>query len=149
LYLVLAVVAGMLLLRKLVVPADFGVGARGYMYGWHRAGNEQDWRKVAVKYRGSAYCATCHAKLYAAKKDSPHKNIECENCHGPANGHPKDPPTLTINRGRELCLRCHFRLPYPGSARGRIKGIDGATHHPELGCVTCHWPHDPRREAHL
>ena len=79
---------------------------------------------------------------------SPHAAINCENCHGPALGHPDEPRTLAIDRARTLCARCHFRLEYPTSGRGKIRGIDPATHNPGLDCVTCHWPHDPRKEGH-
>jgi predicted CXXCH cytochrome family protein len=148
LYVALAVVALILGARVILVPADFGVHERGYMYGWHRKGNEADWKKVSVKYRTSANCRDCHADKYADLKPSPHAKIACENCHGPALGHPVDPPTLTIDQRRALCARCHARLPYPTSGRGKIRGIDPATHHPEVECVLCHYPHDPRREAH-
>ena len=148
LYVVLLIIAGVLVVRKIMVPSDFGVGARGYMYGWHRPSNEEQWKEVKVKYRTSAYCKECHKEKYDEIKTSPHANINCENCHGPALGHPDDPKSLTINRARELCARCHFRLEYPTSGRGKIRGIDPKTHNPELECVTCHWPHDPRKAGH-
>jgi hypothetical protein len=127
LYVVILIIAAVLVTRKILVPADFGIGSRGYMYGWHRPSNEQEWKEVSVKYRTAEYC---------------------KNCHGPALGHPDDPKTLPINRTRELCARCHFRLEYPTSGRGKIRGIDPKTHNPELECVTCHWPHDPRKAGH-
>jgi hypothetical protein len=103
---------------------------------------------VAVKYRTAEYCRDCHSDKYADLKPSPHGNIQCENCHGPALNHPQDPVSLTIDRKRELCIRCHALLPYPTSGRGKIRGINPKTHHPEAECVLCHYPHDPRREAH-
>ena len=118
------------------------------MYGWHRAGNEQQWKDVSVKYKTSRYCENCHRDKSDEIASSPHASIGCENCHGPALGHPEDPRTLTIDRSRELCARCHFRLEYAASGRGKIRGINPKTHHPELDCVTCHWPHDPRKEGH-
>jgi len=133
--------------RMVLVPEDFGAHERGYMYGWHRKGNEAEWKAVKVKYQGAAVCRDCHADKYADIKDSPHGAISCENCHGPNLDHPKDPPTLIYDRRRELCLRCHARLPYAASGRGRIKGIDPATHNPEAECVLCHYPHNPKREV--
>ena len=147
LYVVLAIVFLVLLLGTILVPKDFGIHERGYMYGWHRKANEADWKAVAVKYKTGSYCKECHPDNYRDIKDSPHGRIMCENCHGPALGHPKDPPTLTIDRSRQLCLRCHARLPYKTSGRGNIRGIDPATHNPEAECVLCHYPHDPRLEA--
>ncbi len=148
LYVVLVIVALVLVARTVLVPADFGIGSRGYMYGWHRAGNEQQWKDVKVKYKTAQYCVNCHRGKYDEIRLSPHAAIGCENCHGPALGHPEDPKTLTIDRSRELCARCHFRLEYATSGRGKIRGINPKTHHPELDCVTCHWPHDPRKEGH-
>lgn len=148
LYVVFVVVGTVLVVRKILVPADFGIGSRGYMYGWHRPSNEAEWQKVTVKYRTAEYCKECHADKYLEIKQSPHAAINCENCHGPGLKHPEDPPTLSIDRSRELCARCHFRLEYPTSGRGKIRGIDPKTHNPGLECVTCHWPHDPRKKGH-
>ncbi len=147
LFVVLAVVLLILTARVFLVPKDFGVWERGYMYGWHRKGNEAEWRAVKVKYKTAAYCKECHPKEYNAIKGSPHANIMCENCHGPALGHPDDPPTLTINRNRELCARCHALLPYKAGGRAHIRGISIADHNPEAECVLCHWPHNPKQEG--
>jgi hypothetical protein len=147
LYLVLGVIALVLLVREIVVPKDFGIHERGYMYGWHRKSNEAEWKAVSVKYNTTANCKKCHEDKYLDIKDSPHGGIMCENCHGPGGKHPEDPKTLNIDRSRELCSRCHARLPYPGSGRGKIKGINPATHHPEVECVLCHYPHNPKRPA--
>jgi len=143
----LGIVGAILLLRTVVVPNDFGVHERGYMYGWHRKGNEAEWEAVKVKYKGVESCKECHRDKYDDIKGSPHADIMCENCHGPSLNHPDDPRTLTINRSRELCARCHVYLPYMASRRGSIKGIDLQTHHPEAECVLCHYPHNPKREV--
>lgn len=147
LYVVLAVVLLIVVARAFYVPKDFGVWEQGYMYGWHRKGNEAEWKAVRVKYRTAAYCKDCHGKEYGAIKGSPHANIMCENCHGPALGHPDDPPTLTIDRHRSLCARCHALLPYKAGGRADIRGIPIETHHPEAECVLCHWPHNPKLEG--
>ncbi len=146
LYVVIGLVALVLVVRSFVVPEDFGIGERGYMYGWHRQGNEQEWKEFPVKYRTTAYCRDCHEEKLASLGASPHAPIECENCHGPALGHPDDPPALAIDRSRDLCLRCHFPLPYPTSGRRAIPGIDPRAHNPEEPCVTCHNPHHPNLE---
>lgn len=149
LYVVLGLVALILLVREVVVPRDFGIGARGYMYGWHRAGNAQDWRQFPVSYRfrnSKEDCGQCHAEKVQKLASSPHAIIKCENCHGPARNHPENPEKLTIDRSRGLCLRCHAELPYPGSGRSRIVGIDPATHNPGEACADCHNPHHPNLE---
>ena len=130
-----------------LVPGDFGVWERGYMYGWHRRGNEAEWKGVPVRYRTDGYCRGCHGDKYRDLMGSPHAAIICENCHGPGGDHPNDPPTLLIDRSRKLCIRCHARLPYQASGRGAIRGIDPLRHYPEAECVMCHYPHNPKREA--
>jgi len=139
----LGIIGLILLARIFLVPKDFGVYERGYMYSWHRLGNEEDWKKVTVKYQGKEYCKDCHAGNYAAINKTPHKIIECENCHGPAIEHPSDPPKLVIDRSRDHCLRCHYPLPYPSSGRTKIKGIDPEKHNPDAECTACHNPHNP------
>nr|WP_279342304.1 cytochrome c3 family protein [Geotalea sp. SG265] len=136
-----------MIVRVVAVPRDFGIHDRGYMYGWYRLGNEKEWKNIRVKYKTNEYCKECHREKYTELLSSPHGRIMCEDCHGPALGHPEDPPTLTINRERKLCLRCHSRLPYKSSIRGNIRGIDPDTHNPGAECVLCHYPHNPLKEA--
>jgi len=144
LFVVIGIIVLVLAARTFYVPKDFGVWERGYMYGWHRKGNEADWKAFKVKYKTSAYCKDCHKREYDAIKASVHANIMCENCHGPALNHPDDPPTLTIDTNRSLCARCHARLTYKASGRMNIRSIDIDSHHPEAECVLCHWPHNPK-----
>ncbi len=42
LFVVIGIVAIILAARLFLVPKDFGVQERGYMYGWHRKANEED-----------------------------------------------------------------------------------------------------------
>jgi predicted CXXCH cytochrome family protein len=141
LYVVLGVVAIILAARPLMVPKDFGIYERGYMFSWYRKGNEEDWKNFKVKYQGREYCQDCHEEQFQALRKSPHTIVECENCHGPALDHPSAPQKLSIDRGRELCLRCHAALPYPTSKRAEIKGIAPDAHNPGLECSGCHDPH--------
>lgn len=143
LYVVVVLLAIALVARAMVVPADFGIGERGYMYGWHRQNNEAEWKAVKVKFRPRDYCKDCHSDKMALISKSPHTIINCQNCHGPARDHPLDPPKLDIDRRRELCLRCHSSLPYPTSGRTVIRGFDPAAHNPGMPCVSCHNPHSP------
>jgi predicted CXXCH cytochrome family protein len=143
LFVVIGLVILILLARMVIVPKDFGIHERGFMYGWHRKGNEQDWKNFKVKYRGKEYCKDCHTDKYDSINKTPHRIIQCENCHGPAIDHPSDPPKLTIDRSRALCLRCHFPLPYPTSGRANIRSIDPEKHNPGIECSTCHNPHNP------
>jgi len=143
LYIVIAVVAVFAVARPLYVPADFGIHEGGYMYGWYRAGNIDDWKKFAVKYKDSESCKECHSDNYEKISASSHAIIQCENCHGPALEHPTNPPKLAIERTRELCLRCHAGLPYPTSGRKDLPAIDPDKHEPGVECVKCHNPHEP------
>ncbi len=141
LYVVLALVALILAARTVMVPKDFGIQERGYMFGWYRKANEADWKNFQVKYQGRDYCQDCHGDQFQQLRSSPHAIVECENCHGPAIEHPSEPPKLTIDRSRELCLRCHTYLPYPTSKRAEIRGIDPNGHNPGLECAGCHDAH--------
>lgn len=147
LFAVIGLVVLVLIGRAIYVPKDFGIHERGYMYGWHRKGNEEEWKAFQVKYMTSEYCKDCHNDKYSSIMMTPHAIIQCENCHGPAMEHPSDPPKLAIDRRKELCLRCHFPLPYPTSGRANIKGIDPDKHNPGTECYKCHNPHKPTIRA--
>ncbi len=141
---IIGMVVVIMAIRLIIVPADFGTGDRGYMYGWHRAGNEAEWKAFAVKYKfNDEYCRDCHFENYDAINQSPHVIVKCENCHGPAYDHPASPPKLEIDKSRQQCLRCHASLPYHSSDRANIKGIDPDDHHPDMECSMCHNPHNP------
>ena len=141
LYVVLAIAGIILIARTFFVPEDFGIQESGYMYGWYRKANEGEWRALKPKYQGQEYCRDCHGEQGKQVRSSRHNLIECENCHGPARGHPDDPQKLTLDRSRELCLRCHTYLPYPTSKRSEIKGIQPDQHNPGGECADCHNPH--------
>jgi predicted CXXCH cytochrome family protein len=148
LYLAIALVILILVAREFFVPKDFGIWERGYMYGFHNKDNETWWKNFKVKYKfDNEYCKECHSDKYESIMKTPHAIIKCENCHGPALNHPTDPPKLTVDKRRELCLRCHYYLPYPTSGRANIMGIDPAKHNPGIECVMCHNPHNPTLEG--
>lgn len=147
LWVAIGVVALVLIARHLMVPADFGVHGKNFTYGFHRKGSIDDWKAVTVKYKGKETCQECHEEKSAENASAKHSLLECENCHGPALSHPENPAKLVIDRSRDLCLRCHASLPYPNSPRGKIPGIDPATHNPGKECSECHNPHKPNLEA--
>lgn len=146
LWVALAGVAMVLLVRALVVPSDFGVHGENFTYGYHRKSNIEEWKAFPLKYRGRKMCKECHADKVGQNATSKHCIIECENCHGPAIDHPDKPEKLTIDRSRGLCLRCHAALPYPGSQRSSIAAISAEGHNPQLECSSCHNPHHPNLE---
>jgi len=146
LFVVIGLVIFILLVRLWYVPDDFGVQERGYTYGYHRLSNEQEWKNYPAKYRDRGYCADCHVENSESISMSPHAVIPCQNCHGPALNHPDDPKGLSIDRSRDLCLRCHSKLIMPSSGRNDIPGIDPAKHNVGIECSECHNPHNPSLE---
>jgi predicted CXXCH cytochrome family protein len=152
LYVVIAFVVALLVFRFFYVPHDFCSGKRGFMYSFHRKSNEGEWKAQPVKYgvtgkqKMHEYCRECHGNEVKVRSEDLHGIIPCEDCHGPALNHPENPPKLTIDRSRALCLRCHTSLPYTTSERKRIPGINPKEHNADLECVLCHDPHNPRLE---
>ncbi|HXV21756.1 MAG TPA: cytochrome c3 family protein, partial [Desulfuromonadales bacterium] len=146
LFVVIGLVVLILLFRTLYVPDDFGTYERGYMFGFHRLSNEQEWKDFPAKYKDSAYCSECHDDRSAELAASGHEMIPCENCHGAAFGHPENPEKLAIDRSRELCIRCHAQLFTPSSGRSAIPGIDPSAHNAGVECSECHNPHNPSLE---
>lgn len=146
LYVVIGLVVCILVFRMFYIPDDFGVHDRGYTFGYHRLSNEQEWKDFPAKYKGTEYCNECHFEKVESVSNSQHEMIPCENCHGAAFGHPEDPEKLTIDRSRDLCIRCHSELKMPSSGRNDIPGIDPAQHNVDIECSECHNPHNPSLE---
>ncbi|MBE0501839.1 MAG: cytochrome C [Desulfuromonadales bacterium] len=146
LFVVIGLVVFILLVRMLYVPVDFNAQEKGYTFGYHRLSNEQEWKDYPAKYKESGYCLECHPENTATLAESAHAMIPCENCHGAALQHPDAPELLTVDRSRELCVRCHSSLFMPSSGRSAIPGIDPAEHNVDELCSDCHNPHNPSLE---
>jgi hypothetical protein len=146
LWVFLGLLAVILVIRPFAVPDGFGVHEQGYMYGWYDKQNELCWKNFSIKYRDKEICKSCHPTQNTKIATSPHRNMQCENCHGPAVDHPITPAKLAIDRTRGLCLRCHSILPYPQSDRSKIRGINPKQHNHNEMCVSCHDPHTPSLE---
>ena len=147
-YILIVVVIAGLVARSFFVPADFKAVDGDYKYQWHRVGSEDFWKNFTVKYKGTTYCADCHTDKFDLIKVSKHAMIQCENCHGAALDHPENPEKLVVDKSRELCLRCHAKLPYrpvtyTALPKGNIafKMQDPDEHNPEYQCVECHDVH--------
>jgi hypothetical protein len=129
LWLAIALVGLILFARQFLVPDDL-------------------WKDFPVKYQGNESCLECHEDNVKKHRRSPHKRVQCENCHGPSGNHPDDVASLPLNKERGLCLRCHADLGYPASsARSDLPLIVDKRHKRKSECVSCHNPHDPREEA--
>ena len=153
LWVAIAFVALILLARYVLVPKDFGVQGESFTFNFHRASNVEEWRDSkrglpGVKYLGKEVCAECHDDKAESLASSPHAIIQCENCHGPGMDHPEteNPETMTIDRSRGLCLRCHADLGYANTNRATIPGIDPEEHNVDSECAECHNPHNPDLE---
>ena len=125
-----------LLLRGVLIPADFGV------YGHFRAGALSDNASVNLHFAGRAACASCHDDVAATKAAGPHAPIGCESCHGPLARHADDPqsqqPELPV--ATPLCVGCHAaNVARPAS----FPQVDPPEHAQGEACDGCHSPHDP------
>jgi hypothetical protein len=125
-----------LVVRHLLVPADFGV------YGFYRAGALDDARARPISYAGQDRCASCHWPVFEARTQARHATIPCESCHGPLAGHAVDPSVKPATLDpRPLCLNCHTKMEgkWPGFPQ-----VDPAEHNDGIPCSVCHQPHSPK-----
>lgn len=161
LFVVLFLLVIFLIVRKILVPADFMAAGGDYKYRWHRVSNEEEWKNFPVKYQGREFCEECHSDKAAMVKDSGHTNVQCENCHvmvdPDENSHPVDLkenfdyiPAVGIDSSRALCQRCHIKMvcrPRPEvyianrEVSEKLKLIVPSDHNPEIECITCHDVH--------
>jgi hypothetical protein len=129
---------GFVIVRQLLVPADFNLEG----YGFFRAGALDEIAARPVAYAGQDTCAGCHSDVQDTKAGGGHAPLRCEGCHGPLARHADDPmevkpPTLNPRR---LCLTCHRQMA------GKYEGfpqIDAQEHAGDDACTTCHDPHHP------
>jgi cytochrome c553 len=158
--------------RLLLLLVVFGVLAYGakrfftadsfYEYGHYRGKSVAEIAGAKPKYKGTAYCASCHAQQVAEWSNGVHNSIDvgkvvkCEVCHGPAGGrdpeiryvpamtgpdHPKNLKMTVPADSRKLCTLCHERMT------GRPlqqRQIVVAEHAGTQQCTVCHNPHSPR-----
>lgn len=129
-------VAVFLIVRWVLVPADFGV------LGFYRAGTLPEAMAKPLKYAGHESCAECHGEILDQRKGTKHEKVNCESCHGPLATHasgdvmqPGKPDTKTV------CAPCHTKMD------GRPKfqpQVDFKEHSGDALCVDCHKPHSPK-----
>ena len=126
-----------LLIRRAVIPADFG------KYGHFRPGSLDDIRARPIKYAGREACAACHSDEVEAKSKGKHANVGCETCHGALAKHADDPTALVpqLPDTAVLCARCHEA----NSAKPKgFPQVATADHSSGMPCNTCHKPHNPK-----
>jgi len=127
-----------LVVRQVLVPADFGV------YGFYRAGALDDIRARPVAYAGHEVCAVCHSAVTESQVGSRHANLHCEACHGPMAKHAAGDFSVkpAVLNPRTLCLTCHTQMA--GRSPDVVPQIDPADHGGDIACTTCHQPHHPK-----
>ena len=117
--LILAVSAAVaLIVRAQLIPETFG------LYGRYRGASVQEIMDTPVKYVGVETCksAGCHEEEWKEWRESVHKNVACENCHGPGVEHsrpdadPENRPKIfgtkdLMAKSHDLCLSCHAKTP--------------------------------------
>lgn len=128
--------AAFLLVRWILVPADFGV------YGFYRAGALAEAAAMPMSYAGRERCAECHGAVIDERKGSKHEQVGCETCHGPLTSHtsgdvvsPPKPDTKSV------CVPCHTKMD---GRPARFPQVDFKEHAGDALCVDCHKPHAPK-----
>ncbi len=133
-----------------------------YEYGHYRGKSVAEIAAEKPKYKGTAYCTSCHAQQAAEWSDGVHNSIDvgkvvkCEVCHGPAGGrdaesayvpvtigpdHPKNLKMIVPADSRMLCTLCHERMTgRPLQQRQIVVSEHAGTQQ----CTICHNPHSPR-----
>lgn len=160
------------IVRFIAIMVGFAVLAYGakqfftvnsfYQYGHYRGDSVAAIASDKPKYRGTVYCASCHAVQLAEWSNGIHnrpdlgKVVKCEVCHSAggdrdAGGlyenvstgpdHPKNLKMVVPHDTRQLCTSCHERMT------GRPlqqRQIVVAEHAGTQQCTVCHNPHSPR-----
>ena len=133
-----------------------------YEYGHYRGNSVAEIASDKPKYKGTAYCETCHAEQFAEWSKGVHnrvdvgKAVKCEVCHGPAGGrddrgmfvnsatgpdHPKNLKLAVPTDTRKLCTLCHEKMPGRPEQQPQIVVAD---HAGTQQCTVCHNPHSPK-----
>lgn len=126
-----------LIVRRALVPSDFGV------YGFYRAGALDEIAARPPAFAGHETCEACHTPVFELRQTARHKNLNCEACHGPSAKHAENPLEITPKTldGRTLCLTCHTKLPGKPAFLPQIVAAD---HAGDAECTACHQPHAPK-----
>jgi hypothetical protein len=125
------------ILRWLMVPADFGV------LGHYRAGALKDNMVRPIVFAGQASCVECHADVAEVRAKGRHAHVSCESCHGALAAHAGSPNGAKPVRPdpRKTCIICHTAsISKPKS----FPQVVPAEHAPEGSCAECHVVHNPK-----
>ena len=129
-------VAIVLLARFVVLPTSF------FSAKPHQAAKVEREMAKPLHYAGAGSCQKCHEEQSSAKYSGFHRNISCENCHGPSLQHALDDKSAKprLTKERDFCLACHA---YDRTRPNGFPQIDPQEHNARKQCVRCHEPHNP------
>jgi hypothetical protein len=83
--------------------------------GWEKSKHGHAWQTLTERgYQVDAYCQKCHTTGYGqpggfdniAHTPALH-SVGCESCHGPSQGHVRNPKVRTPFAARDQCASCH------------------------------------------
>lgn len=132
-----------------------------YEYGHYRGNSVAEIASDKPKYKGTAYCQSCHAERFTEWAKGVHNSVDagkvvkCEVCHGPAGGrdsrgmfvhsstgsdHPNDLKLTVPTDTTKLCTLCHEKMPGRPAQQPQIIVAD---HAGGQQCTVCHNPHSP------
>jgi len=133
-----------------------------YEYGHYRGAAVAEIASEKPRFKGTAYCLSCHAEQAAKWSAGVHnapdqgRMVKCEVCHGPGGGrdkagafkvsatgpdHPQNLKLEVPTDSRSLCTLCHERIAGRPAAQRQINVQE---HAGDQQCVLCHDPHSPR-----
>jgi hypothetical protein len=130
-------IALFLVLRWVMVPADFGV------YGHYRAGALTDAMSRPLRFAGQAACIECHTDIAELRAQGRHAKVGCESCHGALGAHAANPDGVKPKKPdpRATCIVCHTAsISKPKS----FPQVVVADHAPAGSCAECHQVHNPK-----
>ena len=131
-----AAIAALIIARKLLVPATFGD------LGYYRAAAVGEIAAQPISYAGAKACLECHDDIDQAKRQSKHRGLSCEVCHGDAARHVEAPDEVKLVKptGRGYCPLCHGYSPARPTG---FPQINAELHNPGRACMSCHNAHNP------
>lgn len=83
---------------------------------WLATGHAKAYQTLAQQNKASdPTCLACHSTGFGMVKNTRgyFENVQCEACHGPAEGHPELRKNLRLITDENQCLNCHTRTNSP------------------------------------